>query len=187
MKHLSTFALLAFALAAGATALWATPDPPAAREGDDGPPPAVGSVLAGGAVPFDAQGFLARAGDALSAARWDEAAELLGDLVRADPRDHEAWMLLGFALHEAGRPLDALQALDMAARDGAVKPSALVQRAATLASLGRATDALDALRAARDAGFSNRALIDGDADLDPLRDDPRFMALRSELPARPRR
>lgn len=48
---------------------------------------------------------------------------------------------------------------------------------------GRRDQALDWLRQALDAGFSDAELLADDTDLDSIRDDPRFRALASRLRA----
>jgi non-specific serine/threonine protein kinase/serine/threonine-protein kinase len=66
--------------------------------------------------------------------------------------------------------------------EGTAQSDANYQYAIGLAVLGHKEQALDHLQTAVQSGFANVSAITSDADLRPLRDDPRFQALVSELP-----
>jgi dienelactone hydrolase len=81
----------------------------------------------------------------------------------------------------ARRYARALLSLDLAAE---IKPrAAFVQydRACALARLGRKPAALAALERAVELGFSDLGLMQGDADLESLRGEPRLVALEERL------
>ena len=60
--------------------------------------------------------------------------------------------------------------------------SMVLYNVACVYSLGKMTDeALDCLDKAIQNGFGHREWLDNDSDLDALRDDPRFQALRQKL------
>lgn len=69
------------------------------------------------------------------------------------------------------------RALEMAPDD----PPVQYNVACTLSRLGETDRALEALERAVELGFSHRAWIENDSDLDPLREEPRFRELLESL------
>jgi tetratricopeptide (TPR) repeat protein len=185
-------ALAALALAAIVSAPSASAAPPAAAKGDDTPAAreqarlcerldgkdalaACRQALALGiALPRRAavRQLLARRLAALE--RWEDLAELLRESVRLDPADPEVWARLGAVLlYGLERPVEAVAALDQAARLAPDAAPPRVDLAVALASAGRlgesaaafdAAEALDpavldsrpAARAVRDAARAGR-------------------------------
>lgn len=130
--------------------------------------------------------LLQRGEAALQGQDWKEAALAFRALTSAQPKNARAWMLLGYALH-AGRDLDqALEAHHKAAAFPATKPTATYNIACVYALKKDKDQALAWLKKAADAGFRNVDHIDGDSDMDGLRDDPRFkelVAAIADMPA----
>jgi tetratricopeptide (TPR) repeat protein len=106
------------------------------------------------------------------------------------PDTLESMELLAIALRHLGRAGEAesLQRQELAAKErvlGPRHPETAICRynlACTLVALGRRDEALASLRAAVEGGLAPRlaAGIAADADLAPLRGDPRFDALVAE-------
>ena len=94
--------------------------------------------------------------------------------------------ILGLARLQLGRPADAVAPLERAVALGA-EPGTRYNLACARARTGEIDAALAALAGAIDAGFSDAKLLAEDADLAPLRADPRFaeLALRAAAKAAP--
>ena len=146
------------------------------------------ALLALLALPGSAQGQLPEhlrpAFALLRSATGGEAVEAFEALVRDDPEDGEAWYGLGLAHHYAGDYHAAIRGHLVATQlIGAGHPfrvNASYNMACAYARLERPERSLRWLHRARDLGFSDRALLARDADLVPLRGDPRFEALQAD-------
>jgi putative intracellular protease/amidase len=108
---------------------------------------------------------------------WSKAAGIYRRLVEQDPRDAASWYGLGLALHAQGRYAEAAPAHRRAAEGAWRAHHAYYNLACAYAMLGQRDQALDALDRAIAAGFANREWVGRDAQLDGVRDDPRFKAL----------
>ncbi len=64
------------------------------------------------------------------------------------------------------------------------RPTLWYDLACARARAGKHETALDALAQAVTLGFADRALLESDPDLESVRDEPRFGALRDQLAAR---
>ncbi len=84
-------------------------------------------------------------------------------------------------LNEAGLPGRAAVALEVAARLDPDNPVIWYNLACARSRAGASAAAFEALEAALDHGFVDAELLASDADLDSLRDDPRFAALAARL------
>lgn len=94
----------------------------------------------------------------------------------------EAVARLAVHLHEAGRYDEAVAAGRRAFDSGAGGEGRVAYNlACSLARAGQEEAALDWLERAATGGFADLALVDGDPDLDPLRDHERFRALRTRF------
>lgn len=111
---------------------------------------------------------------------------LVGDLVErlaADGKEGtEGLVHLQSHLHGAGRYPEAAsvgqRAFDAGPDDRA---AAAYNVACSLACAGRTVEALDWLERAAEAGFTDRSLLEGDPDLEPLRSSGRYQAVRETL------
>jgi serine/threonine protein kinase/Tfp pilus assembly protein PilF len=98
-----------------------------------------------------------------------------------NPDDARAWYLGSGAWVYRGEPE---RALEWARRALTIDPddsSVLYNVACTYATLGRHDDAIMGLEKAVKNGFGHREWIENDPDLQSLRGDPRFEALRKQL------
>ncbi|MHC4774145.1 MAG: TPR end-of-group domain-containing protein, partial [Planctomycetota bacterium] len=108
---------------------------------------------------------------------WSKAAGIYRQLVEKDPQDAASWYGLGLALHAQGHYAEAAPAHRRAAEGSWRAHRAYYNLACAYAMLGQRDKALDALDRAAAAGFANREWIEQDAQLDRVRDDPRFRAI----------
>jgi adenylate cyclase len=131
---------------------------------------------------FSAYADLAQTCDGLG--RKDEAQvarrqvlELLPNYLLQNPDDARARMYYALALVINGQRDDALRegtkALELSADD----PMMLYNCACLYARLGELARAVDTLRQAVAGGYENFGWMKHDPDLDPLRDNPEFLAL----------
>ena len=100
--------------------------------------------------------------------------ELHPDDARAWYLGAGAWCLLG----------DRERSVEWAKRSLTIdgeEPVTLYNVACMYARLGRVEDAIDCLDAAVEHGFRDRAWFENDTDLDPLREELRFLALLEKL------
>ena len=92
---------------------------------------------------------------------------------------------LAVHLHTAGRFAEAAAVGRRALDSGAEKPGQVAYNlACSHARAGQTSAALDWLERAADLDFADVALLDGDPDLDALRSDERYLALRARLDPR---
>lgn len=115
--------------------------------------------------------------DAESRRAWRAAYPRIEAAVRHHPRLGQAWFNLGFAQFALGLGEQAAPAFEKAAALGYHKTSSLYNVACALALAGHADQAFEWLDKAIAAGFDSWDLIRSDADLDHLRQDPRFQKL----------
>jgi TolB-like protein/Flp pilus assembly protein TadD len=98
-----------------------------------------------------------------------------------NPDDARALYLGAGALIQLG---ERERAMEWAARAYAIDPTdpgVLYNVACSYALGGMTEKALECLERAVDNGFGHREWLDHDSDLDPLRDNPRFAALRAKI------
>nr|WP_255453952.1 tetratricopeptide repeat protein [Thioalkalivibrio sp. XN279] len=107
------------------------------------------------------------------------ADEVLPTYLLQNPDDSRARMFYAIALAELGRRDEAIEegstALEMSPGDSVM----LYNGACLYAQLGEIRKAVDALRQAIAGGTDIPGWTKNDPDLDPLRDDPEFIALTS--------
>lgn len=120
--------------------------------------------------------LMARAQTLLQQKRYDEAASAFRGVTDADPGNAQAWAMLGYSLHAAGKLEEALAIHEKAAAFPATASMASYNAACALALLGRNDAAFEWLGRAFDAGYTSLASIAQDPDLAGLRADPRFAA-----------
>ncbi|MCK5944261.1 MAG: tetratricopeptide repeat protein [Planctomycetes bacterium] len=106
--------------------------------------------------------------------QWQAASASYRKVVEHDPKDGEAWHRLGYALHAQGKLDEALAAHLRAADFPQFAPTGYYNVACVHALRGDTEKAFQFLQRSVAAGMSNPQQFAGDADLDSLRDDPRF-------------
>jgi Tetratricopeptide repeat len=113
---------------------------------------------------------------------YSEAAAAYGAYVESHPDDATARLRLGLSQAHTNRPAEAEANLQKAVALGADGPVDLYNVACGYALLRETERALDWLQRAVAAGFSNRALMESDDDLEALRESPRFRDLLARIP-----
>jgi tetratricopeptide (TPR) repeat protein len=114
------------------------------------------------------------------AGEWAEAASVYGALTEHAPDNAQLWFALAYSLHMSGDYEKAIEAHKKSATFDQTRGIALYNLACACALTGRADEALEALRASREAGY-DIAAARSDSDLDSLRDDPRFVELLTDM------
>ena len=118
------------------------------------------------------------ADNAAAAARrgdWPSAVTAYEQVLDANPYHGEHWHNYGYALHSLGKYDQAIVAFTKSIDLGFQPKTSMYNIACGHALSGRTDDALTWLAKAYDHGFAPEDnLIEGDSDLDSLRDDPRF-------------
>jgi tetratricopeptide (TPR) repeat protein len=114
--------------------------------------------------------------------RPKNAAGALLRAVEKDPKHLAARIELAYAQAQIGERDAALVNLQAAASTGDVDEQVHYNIACLLAQKGEKDNALRELAVAVKKGYANRALIERDTDLDPIRDDPRFRKILADLP-----
>jgi TolB-like protein/tetratricopeptide (TPR) repeat protein len=107
--------------------------------------------------------------------------QVAGKHLELNPDDARALYLGAIALLQLG---ERDRALEWSKRALAIDPEdclVLYNVACTFSLAGLVDDAIACLEKAIQNGYGHREWLDKDSDLDPLRDDPRFQALRQKL------
>lgn len=122
-------------------------------------------------------GVAERANEAYEAENWEAARDAYGELVRLDPASARGWYRLAIAERYLGDYGAAATALATAQQSGV--PAAWIEwEAAKLAAArGNDDDAIERLRAAVDAGFSNVAFLETSPDFEGIRETPAYQAI----------
>ena len=124
---------------------------------------------------MEMQGLLASAQSLMNAGRWVEASTAYETITEKLPENAMAWFNLGYSLHAQGRLDEALVAHKKAAEmPGPAQTLAIYNTACAYALKGQKDKAFEWLKKTAEAGYKNTAQLDGDSDLDSLRDDPRY-------------
>ncbi len=122
----------------------------------------------------------------VQAEEFEAAAKAFHQIVTAQPDNAQAWHMLGYSLHASGNLTDALPCHLMAAEFTETAPVASYNVACVYALRNKADKAFEWLNRARDRGFRTRHQIEGDSDMDNIRNDSRFAEfLKSLAPASP--
>lgn len=112
------------------------------------------------------------------------AAAAFRKLTDADPKDAQAWHMLGYSLHAGGKLDEALPIHEKAAGFPATAAPASYNVACVHALKGRTDAAFAWLDKAIARGFRDAQLLATDSDLASLRQDARFAALTDTLAKR---
>ncbi len=113
----------------------------------------------------------------IQAQEFDKAAESFAVATEMAPDNAQAWHLLGYSLHMAGKLDQAIEAHQKAATFEITRPIAFYNLACAWSLKGDKDKAFEYLNKAIDAGFDADEYLENDSDLDNLRNDPRFKQL----------
>jgi tetratricopeptide (TPR) repeat protein len=120
---------------------------------------------------------------ALQAGDFTAAAAGFKKVTEVAPKDGQAWQLLGYSLHAAGKLDEALPAHKKAAEFPRFAGVATYNIACVYSLKGNADEAFAWLDKAVALGFSDLEQLQGDSDFDSIRKDPRMAKLESSLKA----
>jgi adenylate cyclase len=98
--------------------------------------------------------------------------------VELNPDDARAYTMGAVALCRLGERAAGLQWAEKAQTIDPTDPGIRYNVACLFALEGETTRAIESLDAAVKAGFAHKNWVDKDPDLDSIRDDPRFKALK---------
>lgn len=112
---------------------------------------------------------------------WKAAASAFAELAEAEPLNPRAAFGLGAALHETGKPAEAIPAL-LRAQTLGYQPANQVRfrLARAFVKLGDKARAMVELEQLAASGFTNLPVLQN-PDLDPLRGDPAFQAVAEKV------
>jgi len=122
-----------------------------------------------------------RANELYQAKDYAQAAAAYAELARQQPKNPMFAFRQGASLVGLGRGDEALPLFEQAASLGFPAPLMQAWSARAHVRMGRLDAAVEALKRASAGGFANVALLDSEADFEPLRRDPRFAALREAV------
>lgn len=135
-----------------------------------------------GASPAIDTGKVRQAADAaVQAGDFVTAAANFRKLTDANPKDAQAWHMLGYSLHAGGKLDEALPVHMKAAEFRSTARSSTYNIACVHALQGRADEAFTWLDKAVALGFADADLLASDTDLEALRKDPRFAKLAQTI------
>jgi hypothetical protein len=124
--------------------------------------------------------LLARADSLYVAQAWAPAAEAYRQLQDTAGDDGRFWYRYGSSLHQLGKLDEAIQAY-VRAEAVVANPNVRYNLACAMASKGRTDEALEWLEKAAAAGFNALPLMESDPELEPLRSNPRYVAVRTAI------
>jgi tetratricopeptide (TPR) repeat protein len=142
---------------------------------------ALSSFLVAQEPAVDLKQVRSQANEAVQSGDFTVAAANFKKLTEANPKDAQAWQMLGYSLHAAGKLDEALPMHMKAAEFKQTAPVATYNIACVHALKGNADEAFTWLDKAVAAGFDDVDQLQGDADFVSLRKDPRFAKLESTL------
>lgn len=145
---------------------------------------ALSSFLIAQEPAVDLKQVRSQAAEAVESGDFAAAAASFKKLTDANPKDAQAWHMLGYSLHMAGKLDEALPAHLKAAEFKQTAGIATYNVACVYALKGNADEAFAWLDKCVAAGFSDVAQLQGDADFAAIRKDPRFAKLEAALAAK---
>lgn len=117
-------------------------------------------------------------GEALRAlGRWDEALACLESVTLEDPARLEGWLGVGWCLKRLGRLAEAIHALEQGLDARPREPILLYNLACYHSLAGNVPAAVELLTTAISIDDRFRDLTYAEPDFDPIRKDPRFVAV----------
>jgi hypothetical protein len=125
----------------------------------------------------------AEANEAVQSGDFATAAANFKKLTDANPKDAQAWQLLGYSLHMAGKLDEALPVHMKAAEFKQTAGVATYNVACVHALKGNADEAFTWLEKCVAAGFADLDQLRGDTDFDALRKDPRMAKIEASVKA----
>ena len=111
--------------------------------------------------------------------------EIMPNYLLQNPDDARARLIYASKLGWAGRKEEAIREGTKALVLSPGDPVMLYNAACMYVGLGESIRAIDALRQAVEAGYTNFGWMQNDPDLVPLRDDPAFIEMLRDLSSRP--
>jgi len=111
--------------------------------------------------------------------------EIMPNYLLQNPDDSRARLIYANQLGRAGRREDAIREGTKALTLTPGDPHMLYNAACMYASLGESSRAIDTLRQAVEAGYTNVGWMQNDPDLIPLRDEPAYVDLLRLMKSRP--
>jgi tetratricopeptide (TPR) repeat protein len=111
--------------------------------------------------------------------------EIMPNYLLQNPDDSRARLIYANQLGRAGRREDAIREGTKALTLTPGDPHMLYNAACMYASLGESSRAIDTLRQAVEAGYTNVGWMQNDPDLIPLRDDPAYVDMLRAMKSRP--
>ncbi len=115
--------------------------------------------------------------------KWLGAAEAYAVVTDHRPDDGKAWFRLAYSRHQIHDYIGAIDANRRAAEFPTFRARANYNTACAYALLGDEEAAIRSAQQAFDSGFRDLGKYESDPDLDPIRDDPRFVALLDDIAA----
>ena len=113
----------------------------------------------------------------------EEGLQRAKDFLELNPDENRAWNMGAFALQRLGRTDEAKEWIDTSLRNSP-RNSLLTYNAASFYALAGETDkSLDYLEQAANSGCLNLSWMEQDADLNPVRDNPRFNEIITQFVA----
>ena len=107
----------------------------------------------------------------------EQAAEIFKRLIEENPYSGQLYAGYGYCLHGLKRYDESIAALTRAIELGVAPAGQMYNIACAHALAGRKAEALDWLERSFDAGFTETETVRNDSDMDPLRDEERFIRL----------
>lgn len=130
---------------------------------------------------IDTKKLREQANAAVQAGDFGAAAAAFKKLTEANPKDAQAWHMLGYSLHADHKLDEALVVHQKAAEFPQTAGVATYNIACVYALKGKADEAFAWLDKAVAAGFGDLEQLQGDADFDSIRKDPRMAKLEASL------
>ena len=121
---------------------------------------------------------------ALKAKDFETAAAAFKKITTADPKDGQAWQLLGYSLHVSGKLDEALPAHAKAAEFPKFAGVATYNIACVHALKGNADEAFAWLEKCVAGGFADTDQLNGDEDFKTIRSDPRYARIEAAMRAK---
>lgn len=114
---------------------------------------------------------------------YNQASKILGEIIKADNENAEAWQMLGYTLQVAGDLDRAIVIHKKAATFEASRISAYYNLACAYALKNEKQQAIEYLEKAIDAGFGDEKMLGSDPDLASIRGDKEFSKLMARFAA----